>query len=290
MRRDSLVGNLTESSTPPGARRDLVANRARLTTKRKLGMLWNAFRDNGFIWSFLLALYYLSSSIGEASFHRLQKRKLEKNLPGISSLKANKEIWEHWNWEAGGEEWTLSPEWKDSLIENVLRRYILPGGHILEIGPGAGRWTGVLIEMADTFTAVDVAESCIQLCRQKFGSRPGARFLVGSGKDLTGVADQSVDFLWSFDAFVHINVRETACYVREFKRVTRRSAVGVVHHGKLGGLEGGWRSNLTSSAFRELLENAGFEVLQQFDSWKDGGKDYPVGRYGDEITVFRRRP
>ncbi len=265
---------------------DLIANRTRLRPKQRGKLLWNAFRENGFVWTSLLCLYYLFSGIAEASFDRMQKRKLARNLPGISSLKANKEIWEHWNWEAGGEEWTLSPEWKDSLIQNVLRQYIQPGGHILDIGPGAGRWTGILLQMADNFTAVDVAESCIRTCEQKFGNEPRAKFLVGSGKDLAGVDDASVDSLWSFDAFVHINIAETAGYVREFQRVMRPGSVGVVHHGKYGGLEGGWRSDLTSVAFRELLQDAGFKVLRQFETWSDAGKEFSVGRYHDEITVF----
>ncbi len=268
--------------------KDLVANRARLGPKQKVKLLWNSFRENGFTWTSCLSLYYLSSGVAQTSFDLLQKWKIARNLPGISSLKANKEIWEHWDWEAGGEEWTLSPEWKDSLIQNVLYRYIRRGGHILEIGPGAGRWTSILIQMADKFTAVDVAESCIRACEQKFANQLNSRFLVGSGKDLAGVADASVDSLWSFDAFVHINIPETESYVQEFRRVMRSGSVGVVHHGKYGGLEGGWRSNLTSAALGELLHNAGFKILHQFETWNDAGREYPVGRYHDEITIFSR--
>ena len=266
--------------------KDLVANRARLKSKQKIKLLWNSICENGVFWTSLLTVYYISSGIAEASYAKLQQFKLERQLPGTSSLKANKEIWENWNWDGGGEEWTPSPEWKDSLLKNVLRQYIRPGGHILEIGPGAGRWTGVLVEMADTFTAVDIAESCIRICRQQYGNKPGTIFLTGNGQDLAGVADASIDSIWSFDVFVHINVRETARYVDEFKRVMHSGSVGVVHHGRDGGISGGWRSNLTSAAFRELLQDAGFRVLREFQTWQDGGKEYPVGLYHDEITVF----
>jgi ubiquinone/menaquinone biosynthesis C-methylase UbiE len=288
MTSHTLAGKSSSSLRLSAAGKDLVANRARLGPKQKLSILWSSLRENGFIWTSLLSIYGVSSGIAEASFDRLQRRKLEKKLPGLSSLRTNKEIWEHWNWESGGDEWTLCPEWKDSLIKNVLRRYIPPGGHVLEIGPGAGRWTGVLLEVADTFTAVDVAKSCIQVCQQKFGSQPRARFLVGSGKDLAGVAEASIDSIWSFDAFVHINIRETASYVNEFRRVMRSGAVGVIHHGKDGGLVGGWRSNLTCAVFRDLLQGAGFKVLHQFETWNDSGREYQVGLYHDEITVFSR--
>jgi SAM-dependent methyltransferase len=266
--------------------KDLVQNRSRLRLRQKIKLLWNSIRENGFIWTSLLSVYYISSGIAEATFAKLQRVKLDKQLPGTSGLKANKEIWENWNWDGGGEEWTPSPDWKESLINNVLRQYIRPGGHILEIGPGAGRWTGVLVEMADTFTAVDIAESCIRICRQQYGDKPGTTFMVGNGQDLAGIADASIDSIWSFDVFVHINVGETARYVNEFKRVMRSGSIGVVHHGRDGGLSGGWRSNLTSSAFRGLLQDAGFKVLREFQTWQDAGREYPVGLYQDEVTVF----
>lgn len=278
--------NVEIAKTGLNTGKDLVANRARLGSKQKIKLLWNSIRENGLVWTSLLSVYYLSSGIAETSFAKLQRIKLEKHLPGTSGLKANKEIWENWDWHGGGEEWTPSAEWKESLIRNVLRQYIRPGGHVLEIGPGAGRWTGVLVEMADTFTAVDIAESCIRICQQRYGGSAGTRFLVGNGQDLAGIADASIDSIWSFDVFVHINTSETARYVEEFRRVMRSGSVGLVHHGRDGGISGGWRSNLTSAAFRELLQNAGFKVLREFQTWQDAGKEYPVGLYGDEVTVF----
>src|SRR5258706_8219931 len=143
--------------------KDIVANRARLSPRNKLRFLWNVFRDNGFLWTSHLCLYYVSSGIASASFDRLQRLKLEKKLPGTSGLNSNRSVWEMWDWTAGGDEWTLSREWKESLISNVLCRYVPKGGHILEIGAGAGRWTGVLIERAEEFAAVDVGKSGIRI-------------------------------------------------------------------------------------------------------------------------------
>lgn len=269
--------------------KDLIANRSRLGVGRKIRLLGRMFRENGFSWTCLLAAYYLLSEMADASFRRLQRLKLTRKLPGTSSLETNKEVWTNWDWGAGGEEWTQSPEWKHSLIQNVLSKYIPRGGHIMEIGPGAGRWTSTLIEMAAEFSAVDLAEPCVRLCKQKFASWPNARFYVGNGKDLSDIAENSIDSLWSFDVFVHINFTEAASYVREFRRVMKLNSVGVVHHGTSGGLDGGWRSDLTSEAFRELLQQAGFEVLQEFQTWNDEDHLYPVGLYNDQVTVFALR-
>ena len=53
----------------------------------------------------------------------------------------NKERWGSWDWSRHGEEWTISADWKQALIADVLLPTIPEGGTVLGIGPGAGRWT-----------------------------------------------------------------------------------------------------------------------------------------------------
>jgi ubiquinone/menaquinone biosynthesis C-methylase UbiE len=182
----------------------------------------------------------VSSSIAEAAFARLQHAKRTRSLPGTSSTAMNRAIWNHWDWTAGGE------EWKESLVRCVLRRYIPSGVNVLEIGPSAGRWTEILQKDAVHLTSVDISETCVNLCREKFREAHNCTFLVTQGSDVAGVADQSIDAIWSFDVFVHINQAEVTNYVKEFRRVLRPGGSGVIHHGKFAGAEGGWRSDLTT--------------------------------------------
>ena len=39
--------------------------------------------------------------------------------------------------------------------------------------------------------------------------------------------------------------------------------------------------------FKELLQAQGLTVVDQFETWDDAGKTFPVGRYEDVATVFR---
>jgi ubiquinone/menaquinone biosynthesis C-methylase UbiE len=275
---------------------DVTNNRSNIPFSKKIGLLVTSLKENGGYWTSLLSVYYVASAIGNASisladaiFVKLQKIKKEQGLPGTSSLVANKNIWESWDWNtAGGEEWTLSKEWKESLIKNVLHKYIPSGGYILEIGCGAGRWTEVLVEMTSQFIGVDISESCIKICSEKFGNKPGRKFLLGNGKDLSGVETDSIDALWSFDVFVHINKAEVASYVQEFNRVMRQGSIGVVHHGASGGIDGGWRSDLTTTDFHSFLKKENFSILDYFDTWNDKEIVYPVGLYHDELTIFQK--
>jgi len=268
--------------------KDLVENRRHLTLSGKLRLGREVLRENGILWTALLGLYYLSSAIAEKAFAAMDARRHRLGLPGLNSARLNKLIWETWDWERAGEEWTPSPEWKRSVLDCVLRRHMPPGGDLLEIGPGGGRWTEALLETGGSLVAVDISEECLRVCRERFGEREGLRFVLTPGDSLPEVEDGSIDAIWSFDAFVHINRPEVAQYAKEFRRVLREGGVGVVHHGTVGGRSGGWRSDLTDEGMRELLVAAGLEVLEQFEKWSDGEQEHLAGLYGDAITVFRR--
>jgi ubiquinone/menaquinone biosynthesis C-methylase UbiE len=267
---------------------DIIANRRRIGYWTKARMFAISLRESGLTWTVLLGAYYVSSMAAERTFARLQNMKLASGLPGTSSLQMNREVWENWDWTAGGEEWTPSLEWKESIVRNVLRRWIPENRNILEIGPGAGRWTEILLPMSRHFWGVDISERCIAICRERFSFSSEAEFYVSGGSDLAGVPDASIDALWSYDVFVHINQREFDAYVSDFLRVMRPGAIGVIQHGKSGGKHGGWRSDLSVESVARSLTDNGFEIVQQFESWKEAGSDRPVGLYEDVVTVFQR--
>jgi ubiquinone/menaquinone biosynthesis C-methylase UbiE len=266
--------------------RDIVANRQRISLGRKIKLALLALRENGLLWTAYLGTYYLSSSLAEAAFGRMHTRARKLGLPGTSSANMNREIWGSWDWQEHGEEWALSAEWKDSLVRHVLRKYMPAGKNVLEIGPGAGRWTEFLQPMAAHLIGVDISQKCVDICRERFGRAGNAKFMTTEGNNLRGIDDQSVDAIWSFDVFVHINTEDAAGYVSEFRSVLRPGGVGVVHHAKHP-THGGWRSNLTADKFRQLLIDAGFSVAEQFQNWNDNGKLVPAGFYEDVVTVFR---
>ena len=269
--------------------KDIVENRQRISFGKKLKIAWLAFRENGFLWSFYMGVYYITSAISNKAFNAMDRRRRKKGLPGLNSARMNKLIWEAWDWEAGGEEWSPSPEWKQSVIDCVLKKYIPEGKHIIEIGPGGGRWTEEILKTASKLTAFDISESCIETCKKKFADHNNAEFLLTSGADLDGASDNSIDAVWSFDVFVHINRKEFEAYAKEFVRVLKPGGVGAIHHGTSGGAKGGWRSNVTGKDVTEILTEAGLKVETQFTSWEDeDGTDHQAGLYEDAISVFSK--
>lgn len=266
--------------------KDVVENRKRISLARKLKLASLVWRENGLRWCATLLTYYFASKLAERSHASMDRLRRTRGIPGLNSAALNKEIWEAWDWSARGEEWTPSPEWKDSLLRCVLQREVAPGTDVLEIGPGGGRWTGPLLQRARRYVGIDISAACIEHCRQMFGAaHPQATFTLGAGSDLPGVANSSIDTIWSFDAFVHINRSEVERYADEFARVLKPGGVAVIHHGAVGGAEGGWRSNLTAGALQEIVTARGLQISRSFERWADGGTVHTL-TYGDRVTVI----
>lgn len=268
--------------------KDLVQNRRRIGVRDKARIAWLALRENGPVWCALLGTYYAASALADAAHGRMHRIRDRRGVPGLNSVSLNRAIWDAWDWSGKGEEWTQSPEWKDSCIRCVLERYVPQGGRLLEIGPGGGRWTESLIRRADEYVGIDVSASAVETCRERFRGVPSAAFLVGSGQDLAGVPDASIDSIWSFDVFVHINESTVARYLSEFVRVMRAGAIAVIHHGSAGGSAGGWRSDLTRERMHALIAERPLKIDQCIDGWFENGQRYDVAGYQDVITVFQR--
>jgi ubiquinone/menaquinone biosynthesis C-methylase UbiE len=211
---------------------------------------------------------------------------------GGNSAIDNRERWTDWDWSDGGEEWTLSTEWKQALIDDVLLARISAGGVVLEIGPGAARWSAALHPRARRLILVDVSDRPLALCRERFAAAENIEYVLSSGNDLPGVADSSVDAIWSFDVFVHIAPMDQAGYLSEIARVLAPGGVAVIHHADGRNLgdqpsRGGWRSPMSRHLFATLAAQRGLAVEAQIDSWGADGR-YDLRAYHDAITVCRK--
>lgn len=250
----------------------------------------NLLKANGLRWTFIYIIYWSIRYFLKRDLQRLYTALIafeeKHNLPGFNTTSAAADIWDLLPWEKQyGEEWTISEEWKKSLIDDVLLKYIKPATALLEIGPGAGRWTEILAPMAKTLYAVDVSSKAINLCKERFSTTTNIFFILTRNASLRSIPDKTIAGIWSFDVFVHINPDDTENYLSEFKRVLVPGGVAVIHHPKEGGLHGGCRSRMTAHLFAELLEKHGLVLIRQFDSWGKNGR-YNLFRHRDCISVF----
>jgi SAM-dependent methyltransferase len=208
-----------------------------------------------------------------------------------NSAGENRERWNRWDWSKLGEEWTASEEWKQALVDEVLLPTIPAEGTVVEIGPGGGRWSVILQPRSERLVLVDVAQRPLDLVAERLGDAPNVEYVLTAGSVIAGVADASVDAVWSFDVFVHIAPGDQAGYLSEIGRVLRPGGVAAIHHadGRNRGLapsRAGWRAPMTAALFATLARERGLDVERVIRSFGDG--QHALGGFGDAITVLRR--
>jgi SAM-dependent methyltransferase len=194
----------------------------------------------------------------------------------------NRGWWNTHDWSARGEEWTPNSAWKKAVVAQFLDPYIQLGGTVLEIGPGGGRWTEILGGRASRLCVLDVAERPLQVCRERFRTVPTVVCVRGDGRTVP-LASASVDGIWSYDVFVHVNPADASSYFSEFGRVLRPGAHAVIHHPGQTSTEERTRqhrSDLTDRMVVEFARTNGLDVVLQTRA---------LVNEGDVLTVLRRR-
>lgn len=217
-------------------------------------------------------------------------RKRLKRTPD-NTISANLKIWSEHDWSITDNGWPGDSDWKASLIRHVFEPNVPIGSRVLEIGPGAGRWTEHIVDRAFHVVIVDLTPKCIEICRERFQSCANIDYHVNDGKDLSFVNDRSIDRIWSWDVFVHISSSDVKDYVRQFERILSPGGRGVIHHSKSGKSKRGWRSDMTAEKMAAYCDEFNMRVVNQFCSW-DNDRFYvcpdPDDRHLDVITIFER--
>ena len=209
-----------------------------------------------------------------------------------NTIEENLAKWSGHNWSQLGEEWSNNPEWKESFVKHVLNPMVNEGTDILEIGPGGGRWTEYLLEKAKNITLVDLTPECIDLCKERFKDYKNIKYFVNDGVSLEFVPDNSMDHIWSFDVFVHVQAKDIEGYFKQFPRILKKGGTGLIHHSKHGRTTRGWRSDMTAKKMKEFCDIYGLKLIDQFETWDDGNyriwPTIPLKENPDTISVFKK--
>jgi ubiquinone/menaquinone biosynthesis C-methylase UbiE len=182
-----------------------------------------------------------------------------------------------YDWSNEGEEW--SEAWGSSYAQWIVSIYprigmILPSQSILEIAPGFGRWTKFLVQFTNRYYGVDVSEKCIEHCKRKFRAVPHAEFHHNDGKSLEIIPNSSIDFVFSYDSLVHVDVETVSEYLTQILAKLTKNGIAYVHHSNFAELlmddpannvECRHMRDTTTSckAVQEIISNNGGKVLVQ---------------------------
>ena len=265
--------------------------------KTKLDALKKLIKERGFFSTVCYVLYYLFRRKWVKTFtYGTTKSTFSDGVELIDlsshSVEENRRIWNEYDWSKKGEDFTehvkeykgIDPgEWKTNLINTLMLKYIKKNSNILEIGPGAGRWTEFLIKLAGTLVIADISEKCLDICRERFHSVENIKYKLIQ-RNLEFLEDNSVDYIWSYDVFVHINPTDIEKYIKEFARILVGGGHVIIHHAgdysNLDQMKQGWRTFMGKEKFAKIVSKYGMKMVEQNEEL--------VHKPGDVISVFMK--
>ncbi len=96
---------------------------------------------------------------------------------------------------------------------------------ILELGCGVGRLLHAAIPTYQKVIGVDVSTSALEKANELLGNHSNLQLVAGNGVDLTEIASNSIDVLFSFAAITSVPTEVIAGYLREMQRVIKGDGV-----------------------------------------------------------------
>jgi cyclopropane fatty-acyl-phospholipid synthase-like methyltransferase len=146
--------------------------------------------------------------------------------------------------------------------------YVLP--HVspeqvaVEIGAGGGRWTRYLLGFRELY-AVDYHAEILTELRKNF-DRPNLKFVKNNGCDFPGIAENSVDFVFSFGCFVHLDLPLVETYLKNIKPILKPGGNVLIHYSDktkiMAQFKPGFSDN-TPDRMKQMIVDAGFRVVQE---------------------------
>jgi SAM-dependent methyltransferase len=146
---------------------------------------------------------------------------------------------------------------------HYLKPLLQPGITVTEIGPGGGRWTQYLKAAGRRVYAVDFYQEMLEeLARRHRGENIIP--VKNNGDDFPGIADDEVDLVFSFDAFVHFDLPLVEAYLRNMRRVMKPGARAFINYSDkrkiMAQLNDGFAEN-DPDTMRELVTCLGYKIV-----------------------------
>lgn len=161
-------------------------------------------------------------------------------------------------------------EWGDPEqvppLAYFLRRFVIPyindDQTALEIGAGGGRWTQYLTGFAKLY-AVDYHQELLDELARSF---PQITRIRNNGADFPGVPPRSVDYLFSFGVFVHLDASIIEAYLENMRAILAPSANVVLQYGdktKVMGAENEGFSDNDPERMCAMIRSAGYVIVDE---------------------------
>ncbi len=151
-----------------------------------------------------------------------------------------------------------------TVRDHWLLPYVRPDVVALEIGPGGGRWTRYLLPCRRLYAVEYYAELMAE--RRKNFSQPNIIEILNNGTDFPGVPPASVDFVFSFGVFVHLDADIISAYLANLHAVIHPVTQIIIHYSDkdkpIAQQDPGFADN-DPRRMRAMVEGAGYRIEEE---------------------------
>jgi SAM-dependent methyltransferase len=153
------------------------------------------------------------------------------------------------------------------IVPEYLQEYLRPEFTVLEIGPGGGRYTQFLGDCKKLYM-VEYNTQFFPILKNLLSHSPAEKHYIRSpGCSFAEVPSGSIDFVFSFDCFVHLDIPLIEGYLSEIKRVLASKGIAVIHYADkrkpMAQKQGTNFSPTTPEIMHRLLNEAGFSIIKE---------------------------
>lgn len=163
-------------------------------------------------------------------------------------------------------------EWGDPEVippltyvrDHFLTPYLSPTTTVVEIGPGGGRWTRYMLKARQVY-AVEYHQEILSALKTNLQA-PNITYVKNNGDDFPNIQDGSIDFLFSFGTFVHLDIDIIDCYLRNMKPLLKHKSNIVIQYSDktkpLAKNNKGFSEN-DPDRMRELILSHGYSIYEE---------------------------
>lgn len=168
-----------------------------------------------------------------------------------------------------------------------LDRYNLakPNSIVLDFACGRGRIANYFKDICQKVICCDSSTDALEFCQNRFKENTNVIYSISKSNGIQ-LENESIDFIYSWDAMVHFSYKSLDFYMSEFYRLLKNSGYAFIHHSNLinsepfnndikdGIWDGknkseiwyeniGYRSNISKEEFAFIAKKHGFEIINQ---------------------------
>lgn len=101
---------------------------------------------------------------------------------------------------------------------------------LLDLGCGGGRFTPVLLPKCSNLIAADTSANMLKLMQEAYPQEDRIYYKLLDGFGLNGIDFESVDRIFCFGVFVHLQQWDIFHYIMDISRVLKPGGKALVHH------------------------------------------------------------